>query len=91
MRMKSQGITQKKDKLVFDTALRNDPYLNALRCSYGYAITCHKAQGGEWNSVFIYPQRNIMLNPTKAKYQWIYTTVTRAKNKVYLCNDFYYC
>lgn len=91
MRMKSQGITQKKDKLVFDTALRNDPYLNALRCSYGYAITCHKAQGGEWNSVFIYPMRNIMLNPIKANYQWIYTAVTRAKNNVYLCNDFYYC
>lgn len=89
MRMKRKDITQKKHKEQFDKAMQTDPYLNALRCSYGYAITCHKAQGGEWDSVFIIPQRNIMLNPTKAKYQWLYTALTRARKTVYFVRDFY--
>ena len=87
-RMKRKGITQKK-KEEFNTALFNDPYLNALRCSYGYAITCHKAQGGEWNHVFVLPMRNIMLNPCKSNYQWLYTAITRAKVNVYFPHDFY--
>ena len=89
MRMKRKDITQKKNKEQFDRGMQTDPYLNALRCSYGYAITCHKAQGGEWDSVYIVPQRNIMLNPTKASYQWIYTALTRAKNAVYFVSNFF--
>lgn len=89
MRMKRKNITQKKDKEQFDKVMQTDPYLNALRCSYGYAITCHKAQGGEWDSVYIVPQRNIMLNPIKASYQWIYTALTRAKKTAYFVRDFY--
>ena len=88
IRMKRQGITQ-KNKASFEQAMRNDPYLNALRCSYGYAVTCHKAQGGEWNHVYIHTQRNIMLNPTKATYQWLYTALTRAKEVAHLIDDFY--
>lgn len=88
LRMRRLGITQKK-KEEFNTALFNDPYLNALRCSYGYAITCHKAQGGEWNQVFILPMRNIMLNPCKSNYQWLYTAITRAKVNAYFPHDFY--
>lgn len=89
LRMKRKGIDNKKDKDVFDKIMRMDPYLNALRCNYGYAITCHKAQGGEWNSVFIQMPRNITLKPTKGKYQWFYTALTRAKSKVHLCQDFF--
>ena len=89
MRMKRKDITQKKNKEQFDKVMQTDPYLNALRCSYGYAITCHKAQGGEWDSVYIVPQRNIMLNPIKASYQWIYTALTRAKKTAYFVRDFY--
>lgn len=89
-RMKDKGITEKKDKKAFDDALRTDPYLNALRCSYGYAVTCHKAQGGEWNNVYVHVgPRNITKNPIKATYQWLYTAITRAKEKVFLLNDFY--
>lgn len=89
LRMKRKGVDIKKDKEVFDKVMRIDPYLNALRCNYGYAITCHKAQGGEWNSVFIQMPRNITLKPTKNKYQWFYTAITRAKSKVHLCRDFF--
>ena len=88
LRMQLKGITQKQEE-EFNMALFDDPYLNALRCSYGYAITCHKAQGGEWNHVFIQPQRNVLLNPTKHSYQWLYTAITRAKKNAYFAKDFF--
>lgn len=87
-RMKNEGITQKmKDR--FHSSMKSDPYLNALRCSYGYAITCHKAQGGEWPSIYIHIPRNFTLNPTKETYQWIYTAMTRAKKTLNMVKDFY--
>lgn len=91
VRMKQKGITEKKNPKEFKQALREDPYLNALRCSYGYAVTCHKAQGGEWNNVYIdfIGARNITRNPIKEAYQWMYTAVTRAKDKVFLVDDFF--
>lgn len=88
-RMKEKGITQKKNKAYYNDMMLHDPYLNALRCSFGYVITCHKAQGGEWNDVFLDIPRNITLNPTKEMYQWIYTAMTRAKERLHLVNDFY--
>lgn len=89
-RMKKLGITEKKQSEKFRDNLYNDPYLNALRCSYGYAVTCHKAQGGEWNNVYIhFGARNLTLNPTKSTYQWVYTALTRAKEKIFLVDDFY--
>lgn len=90
-RMLQKGITEKKKPKEFENALRTDSYLNALRCSYGYAVTCHKAQGGEWNNVYIdfIDARNITKNPIKEAYQWMYTAVTRAKDKVFLKDDFF--
>jgi tRNA A37 threonylcarbamoyladenosine biosynthesis protein TsaE len=60
-----------------------DPYLNALRCRYGYAITCHKAQGGEWKYVFV-DLRAKMQRDSPAFYRWVYTSITRAKRCVWL-------
>lgn len=60
-----------------------DPYLNALRCRYGYAITCHKAQGGEWKYVFV-DLRAKMQRDSPAFYRWAYTSITRAKRCVWL-------
>ena len=88
MRMRDVGITQ-KDTRRFNHAMINDPYLNALRCVYGYAITCHKSQGGEWEDVYVHVPRNITLNPTKETYQWIYTSMTRAKKKLHMVDDFF--
>ena len=82
MRCKERRIDMKRNKEAFNIALRMDPYLNALRCSYGYAVTCHKAQGGEWNQVYI-DFGNMACQPTKAKYQWIYTAITRARHKIH--------
>ena len=89
IRVKKLGITQKKDNAAFNEMLSKDPFLNALRCSYGYAVTCHKAQGGEWSDVYVDIPRNFMLNPTKATYQWIYTALTRAKETFHCVEDFY--
>ena len=88
MRMKAKGITQ-RNKDAFNKAMFNDPYLNALRCVFGYAITCHKSQGGEWEDVYVHVPRNITLNPTKETYQWIYTAMTRAKQTLHMIDDFY--
>lgn len=87
-RMKKKNITQKKNKKLFKEALRKDPFLNALRCNFGYAVTCHKAQGGEWDNVFV-DISNMLLNPTKSKYQWIYTAVTRTRKFLHLLNKPY--
>ena len=86
--MREKGITQKQKK-AFYSAMADDPYLNALRCVYGYAITCHKSQGGEWDDVYVHVPRNITLNPTKQTYQWIYTSMTRAKTTLHMIDDFY--
>ena len=67
-----------------------DIYLNALRCTWGYAVTCHKAQGGEWDTVMLDMPRNITLNPVKECYQWVYTAMTRASKTLHLVNDFFY-
>lgn len=88
IRMRKNGITQ-KDKRRFNNAMFNDPYLNALRCVYGYAITCHKSQGGEWEEVYVHMPRNLTLNPTKETYQWIYTSMTRAEKTLHMIDDFY--
>ena len=88
MRMRDKGITQ-KDTRQFNHAMIHDPYLNALRCVFGYAITCHKSQGGEWEDVYVNAPRNITLNPTKENYQWIYTSMTRAKNTLHMVDDFF--
>lgn len=66
--------------------IRKNPYYNALQVKYGYAITCHKAQGGEWKHVFI-DQGYIseeMINPDY--YRWLYTAFTRASEKLHLVN-----
>jgi exodeoxyribonuclease-5 len=55
----------------------DDKYIGAMRLRYGYAITCHKAQGGEWDNVILHPYipRN--------DYRWQYTAITRAAKELY--------
>ena len=66
--------------------LREDPYYNALQVKYGYAVTCHKAQGGQWKSVFL-DQGFIAPDGLGTDYyRWLYTAFTRASEKLYLVN-----
>ena len=66
--------------------MKADPYYNALQVKYAYAVTCHKAQGGQWKRVFLdqgYMTED-MLSPDY--FRWLYTAFTRATEKLYLVN-----
>ena len=63
--------------------VKNNEYFNALQVKFSYAITCHKSQGGQWNTVFI-EQPYLPDGITVDYVRWLYTAVTRAKDKLYL-------
>ena len=68
-------------------AMKENPYYNALQVKFGYALTCHKTQGGQWNNVFI--EAPYLPDETTLELgdlRWLYTAITRAKEKVYLVN-----
>ena len=68
-------------------AMKENPYYNALQVKFGYALTCHKTQGGQWNNVFVeapyLPDETILEH---GDLRWLYTAITRASEKVYLVN-----
>lgn len=66
--------------------LKSNPYFNALQVKFNYAVTCHKAQGGQWPCVFI-DQGYLTKEMLNVEYiRWLYTAFTRASEKVYLMN-----
>ncbi|MBL4888046.1 MAG: ATP-dependent helicase, partial [Flavobacteriaceae bacterium] len=64
-------------------AVKNNRHFNALQVKFSYAITCHKSQGGQWNTVFI-EQPYLPEGIDKEYLRWLYTAVTRAQKKLYL-------
>ena len=68
----------------FRQALRQDSYFNALFVKFGYALTCHKAQGGEWQKVYISLNRPQNDLKTRAGFTWSYTALTRARDQAYI-------
>ncbi|OYD45204.1 ATP-dependent endonuclease [Sphingobacterium cellulitidis] len=78
-----QDIYAKKDRM---EAIKKDPYYNALQIKFAYAITCHKAQGGQWPLVFIDQgyMNDDMLNTEFMR--WLYTAITRATQELFLVN-----
>ena len=78
-----EGIEDKKKKQL---SIKNDPHLNALQVKFAYAVTCHKAQGGQWDVVFI-DQGYLTDQMINEEYmRWLYTAITRAKKKLFLLN-----
>ena len=76
-------ITTKRERM---KKMKADPYYNALQVKYAYAVTCHKAQGGQWKRVFLdqgYMTED-MLSPDY--FRWLYTAFTRATETLYLVN-----
>ena len=67
-------------------AVRNDPYFNALQIKFAYSVTCHKAQGGQWERVFIDQGMFNKQDITIDYLRWFYTALTRSTDKVYLVN-----
>ncbi len=64
-------------------SVKNNKYFNALQIKFSYAITCHKSQGGQWNTVFV--EQPYLPNGIDKEYlRWLYTAITRAKKKLYL-------
>ncbi|MBZ0326655.1 MAG: AAA family ATPase [Altibacter sp.] len=64
-------------------SVKNNTFFNALQVKFSYAITCHKSQGGQWNTVFV--EQPYLPNGIDKEYlRWLYTAVTRAKEKLYL-------
>lgn len=77
-------IPNKRDRY---KAMRQNPYFNALQVKFGYALTCHKTQGGQWPTVFIdapYIKENESLQLSDIR--WFYTAVTRAQKQLYFVN-----
>ena len=76
-------IPRKADRM---KAIREDKYFNALQIKYAYAVTCHKAQGGQWSHVYIDQgyMTDDMLTPDYI--HWLYTAITRGKERVYMVN-----
>lgn len=63
--------------------VKNNTFFNALQVKFSYAMTCHKSQGGQWNTVFV--EQPYLPNGINKEYlRWLYTAVTRAKEKLYL-------
>lgn len=67
-------------------AIYESPYYNALQIRFAYAVTCHKAQGGQWKRVFIDPSNIPIEERDNSYYRWLYTALTRATEKIYLLN-----
>ncbi len=76
-------IDNKRERL---QAIKSDPYFNALQIKFAYAVTCHKAQGGQWDAVFVdqgfLTEDKVDLNFLR----WLYTAVTRARLQLFLVN-----
>lgn len=66
--------------------IRENPYFNAMQVKFAYAVTCHKAQGGQWSVVFV--DRCLFGDEPMSKdmLRWLYTAITRATERVYLVN-----
>lgn len=65
-------------------AMRDDEYLGCLKATYGYAVTCHKAQGGEWNNVFLFLEKSMYGMNRLELCKWWYTSITRARQTLHL-------
>lgn len=63
--------------------VKENEYFNALQVKFSYAITCHKSQGGQWNTVFV-EQPYLPDGIDRDYIRWLYTAITRAKDKLYL-------
>lgn len=87
-RMRKRGYKPKSD--AYNDALRLDPYLNSLRATYGYVVTCHKAQGGEWKDVFLFLDKSMYgYMKVDEMRRWWYTAITRTKEQLYLHHDWW--
>ena len=85
-RIASEEFPYERNKRIRNRLIMNHPYFQALQVKFGYAVTGHKAQGGQWDVVFIDIGYFVDDMWDVSFMRWLYTTVTRAKEKLYLVN-----
>ena len=100
--LETASFSQEQNRLLFETVsedyahiknkrnrwkqVKENPYFNALQVKYAYALTCHKAQGGQWKAVFaVHGYLSEEMLDTEY-YRWLYTAFTRSAEKLYLVN-----
>lgn len=96
---KSRNPDLKPGTETFKQAIITDPYFNCIQLKYGYAVTCHKAQGGEWDGVYVFWDKGVkqdfdFYNLRHEKtgksnsefYRWAYTAITRAAKQLFCIN-----
>ncbi len=95
---KNRNSSLKPDTIEFKEAIKSDPYFNCMLLKYGYAVTCHKAQGGEWDRTIVVwdkgdgnkgvedADRSNKNKSNEDFYRWAYTAVTRASKELYSIN-----
>ena len=76
-------VTNKRERY---KKIREDSYYNAMQVKFGYAVTCHKAQGGQWSAVFVDKMLFGDEEMSRDMLRWLYTAITRATEKLYLVN-----
>ena len=81
-----KDYTEIRSKLKRFREIRENPHFNALQIKFSYAVTCHKAQGGQWRAVFVDWCLFGDEPMTRDLLRWLYTALTRATEKLYLVN-----
>jgi ATP-dependent exoDNAse (exonuclease V) alpha subunit len=81
---KIQGNTTR-----FKQEMMKDDFLNCLKAAYGYGVTCHKSQGGEWDHVYLFLDKGMFAMDPNELCKWLYTAVTRAKKELHLVNNWW--
>ena len=66
--------------------VKNNPFYNALQVKFAYALTCHKTQGGQWETIFVDQPYLKDDKLDKEFLRWLYTAITRATRQVFLIN-----
>ena len=84
IRKQSGLLHYKRGSEVYKEMLNSDPFFNAMHVKYGYSITCHKAQGGEWGTAYVNFKGKVGLSNDHLR--WSYTALTRGKEKLYALN-----
>ena len=74
------------NKALIHKAVKEDKYFNALQVKFSKAITCHKAQGGDWHTAFILNEVQASEALNQDYFRWLYTAVTRAREQIFLVN-----
>ena len=82
---RNPDLKRKGNEQKLRIALLQDPYFNAFKIKFGYAITGHKAQGSEWKNVFLQCKTH-QKSLTKDYFRWLYTAITRTSNTLYVMN-----